>query len=342
MLSLSRFAVLGLSLIPAVFSLPLYRPSKRGGTITLALNTDFPDPAFVQHTDGSWYAFGTNSNGKRIQVAHSTDFESWTMLQDEALPTLSGWETDVNHWAPDVIRRVCYVSSTLFFLDTKLTDIKSDGKYVMYYSAEYKGGNGHHCIGIALGGDNPVGPYIPVSNSPFACPLDQGGAIDAAGFEDEDGSRYVVYKVDGNGGDCVNGGTPGTSTPIMLQPVQKDGITSVGNPTKILDRDESEGPLVEAPYMTKTSDGKYVLFYSSHCFNDPKYDVRYATASSITGPYTKAGFSLVYTDDKLYGPGGATVNAEGRMLFHGWCNNNSMRCMYSANLDLGGKQIALA
>lgn len=213
----------------------------------------------------------------------------------------------------------------------------------MYYSAEYNGGNGHHCIGIALGSDNPVGPYIPVSNTPFACPLDQGGAIDAAGFQDEDGSSYVVYKVDGTGGNCVTEGASatGTSTPIMLQPVQDDGITSVGNPTKILDRDDSEGPLIEAPSLIKTSDGKYVLFYSSHCFNDPNYDIRYATATSITGPYTKGGFSLVYTDSQLNGPGGATVNAEGKMLFHGWCENNAMRCMYAANLDLDQQKIAL-
>ncbi|KAH8692055.1 putative endo-arabinase [Talaromyces proteolyticus] len=323
MLSLSHLAVLGLSLIPAVFSSPLLPSSKRSGNFKLALNTDFPDPAFIQHTDGSWYAFGTNSNGKRIQVAHSNDFESWTLLDLEALPTLSGWETEVNHWAPDVIRR-------------------SDGNYVMYYSAEYSGGNGHHCIGIALGGTNPAGPYIPVSNTPFTCPLDQGGAIDAAGFQDSDGSRYVVYKIDGNGGDCVNGGTLATSTPIMLQPVKDDGVTAVGNPTQILDRDESEGPLIEAPYLTRDSEGTYILFYSSHCFNDPKYDVRYATASSIAGPYTKAGYSLVASTDQVSGPGGATVNSEGKMLFHGWCNGNSARCMYSAHLELAGKTVTLA
>jgi hypothetical protein len=114
-------AILGLSLVPAACSSPLVLQSqtssvgdKRGktdygfGSVTLALNTDFPDPAFVQHTDGSWYAFGTNGNGERIQVAHSEDFTSWTLLAGvEALPTLSGWETEVDHWAPDVFRRVC-------------------------------------------------------------------------------------------------------------------------------------------------------------------------------------------------------------------------------------------
>lgn len=77
----------------------------------MAINADFPDPSFVQHTDGTWYAFGTNGNGKHIQVAHSPDFQTWTLLDVDALPTLAGWETDVDHWAPDVIRRVGWRST---------------------------------------------------------------------------------------------------------------------------------------------------------------------------------------------------------------------------------------
>lgn len=115
--SISTAILGGLSLLPSAHCSPLLSESERSlhkrisfdgsSSITLALNTDFPDPAFVQHTDGSWYAFGTNGNGKRIQVAYSTNFESWTLLDVEALPTLSGWETEPDHWAPDVFQRVC-------------------------------------------------------------------------------------------------------------------------------------------------------------------------------------------------------------------------------------------
>ena len=80
---------------------------KRAQGPWLALDTNFPDPSFVQHDDGKWYAFGTNGNGKRVQVATSPDFKTWTLLDKEILPTLAGWETEVDHWAPDVIRRVC-------------------------------------------------------------------------------------------------------------------------------------------------------------------------------------------------------------------------------------------
>lgn len=75
----------------------------------MAINADFPDPGFVKGPNGLWYAFGTNGNGKRVQVATSPDFKTWTLLDVEALPTLAGWETEVDHWAPDVIQRVCYL-----------------------------------------------------------------------------------------------------------------------------------------------------------------------------------------------------------------------------------------
>lgn len=79
----------------------------------MGLHTDFPDPSFLQATDGMWYAFATNGNGKRIQVASSKDFSSWTLLDIEALPTLSSWETDKDHYAPDVILRVSSARSMI-------------------------------------------------------------------------------------------------------------------------------------------------------------------------------------------------------------------------------------
>lgn len=93
-----------LTLLTTILASPI---QKRANGPRLIINTDFPDPSFVQADDGTWYAFGTNGNGKRVQVATSKDFQSWNLLDKEALPTLAGWETEVDHWAPDVIRRVC-------------------------------------------------------------------------------------------------------------------------------------------------------------------------------------------------------------------------------------------
>jgi beta-xylosidase len=104
----------------------------------------------------------------------------------------------------------------------------------------------------------------------------QGGAIDPSGFQDADGTRYVVYKIDGNnighGGSCNNGVAPIVPTPIMLQQVESDGITLVGGAQEILTNGEYDGPLVEAPSLSRISDPSsaggqlYILFFSSNCF----------------------------------------------------------------------------
>ncbi|KAJ6617476.1 glycosyl hydrolase [Mycena sp. CBHHK59/15] len=106
------------------------------------------------------------------------------------------------------------------------------------------------------------------------------------------GSIYVVYKIDGNslgnGGSCNNGIPPIHSTPIMLQKMAGDGYTPVGSAVQILDHDAGDGPLVEARSLIYV-DGVFFLFFSSGCFSDTSYDLSYATATAVTGPYTKAG-----------------------------------------------------
>jgi len=244
------------------------------------------------------YAFSTNSGGKNIQVATSPDGETWTLTDIDALPVLGSWATKRKTWAPDVINR-------------------GDGTFVMYYTANNISPN-TQCVGVATS-TSPTGPYV-AQNTPFACPASQGGAIDPAGFTDDDGSRWAVYKIDGSslggGGPCGNG-DGSHSTPIMLQKFSDDAITPLGDPIQILDRGPGDGPLIEAPSLIKR-DGVYIVFFSSNCFNTPLYDISYATASSVTGPYTKAAAPLLVTgDDNLTSPGGADPNPNGSiMVFH--------------------------
>jgi hypothetical protein len=107
MKSTSTWALVTLSLLPAVLSSPLFEKRAKGAW--LGLNTNFPDPSFMKAADNKWYAFGTNGNGKRVQVAVSDNFKTWTLLDVEALPTLSTWETENDHWAPDVVMRVSFL-----------------------------------------------------------------------------------------------------------------------------------------------------------------------------------------------------------------------------------------
>ncbi|KAH8429813.1 glycoside hydrolase family 43 protein [Aspergillus melleus] len=288
------------------------------------IDSDFPDPNVIQ-TDDGYYAFGTTSGGKNAQVAHSSDFQTWDKLDTDALPgPFPDWVKDDAHpgiWAPDVIQR-------------------DDGLFVMYFSAAAREDDSKHCLGAATS-DTITGPYQPSSDS-LACPLDQGGAIDAAGFKDSDGTFYVVYKVDGN---SLNGDGTTHPTPIMLQKLQSDAVTPDGDAVQILDRDDNDGPLVEAPSLVKSGD-TYFLSFSSNMYNTKKYDVSYATADSVGGPYTKAtapDAPLLVSGDPsnvgdLGGPGGADFREDGKaILFHAFNNGENLdegRGVWAANIKI--------
>jgi hypothetical protein len=71
------------------------------------LGVDFPDPSII-YGDGSWKAYATSSNGKRIPVATSGDRVSWTLTSNDALPDPGPWvdPNDGGIWAPDVQKNV--------------------------------------------------------------------------------------------------------------------------------------------------------------------------------------------------------------------------------------------
>lgn len=179
--------------------------------------------------------------------------------------------------------------------------------FVMYFSGRSSEDNSKHCVGTATS-SSITGPYT-TNEDPLSCPLSQGGAIDASGFTDPDGTRYVVYKIDGN---SLNGDGTQHPTPIMLQRLSSDAVTPDGEAIQILDHDEIDGGLVEAPSLVLV-DGMYYLTFSSNVYSTLKYDTSYATASAISGPYTKVqapDAPLLVSGDPsssgpLGGPGGA-------------------------------------
>lgn len=160
--------------------------SKRYLNYSLALPLDFPDPSVFEINSRYWAFATTNDINTNIQLATSSDFITWIYLQDyDALPFAGAWTYNITSangwrnsrvWAPNVIQN-------------------DEGLWVMYYSALVN--ETVHCTGAATA-TNIQGPYIPVGDEPLVCPQQEGGAIDASGFRDVDGSRWVVYKVDGN------------------------------------------------------------------------------------------------------------------------------------------------
>lgn len=95
----------------------------------------------------------------------------------------------------------------------------------------------------------------------------------------------------------------------MLQKLMADGVTPDGDAVQILDRDPNggDGPYVEAPNL-RLVDGTYYLTFSSGCYCDDTYDISWATASSLTGGFTKASqpgqpAPLAVTQDGMTAPG---------------------------------------
>ncbi|KAH6854302.1 glycoside hydrolase family 43 protein [Chaetomium sp. MPI-CAGE-AT-0009] len=355
----------------------LPRPTTLSKTPLLALN--FPDPCIIQDIpSGTWYAFATgwwtpnatntttstaatttSSTYRNIQAAsaaHPTG--PWTYLPSaDPLPSPGNWTagTGSQTWAPSIAQLTNSTTNT-----TTTTNNNNTTTYVLYYAAQLTGNHSHlHCVGAATTTNTILGPYTPLP-SPLLCPLDRGGAIDPAAFRDPaDGRRYVLYKIDGNalggGGECNNGVAPYQSTPIVLQEVDAgDGVGLVGEGVEVLDREDVDGPLVEAPDLVRVDgdgdgdggdDGggvRYVLFYSNHCWDEPEYSVHYAVAEgNISGPYVRADGALIQTGDgfNITAPGSA-ASGGGWMLFHGDCPEG--RCLFGAEMEVVGSNVTVS
>lgn len=289
--------------------------AQAGGTRypVLALDRDFPDPDVLQ-VDGTYYAYATNSD-RTLPVATAPSPDGpWTIQDEEALPALGEWATSGFTWAPDVSQR-------------------ADGRFLLYYTARNTD-PAIQCIGAALA-DSPRGPFTPVGTEPLVCPAEEGGAIDASSFVDDDGQRYLLYKNDGN--------AIGRPTTIWLQPVAADGVTFTGERVPLVSNDDNEGWLVEAPVMAKQG-STYVLTYATGEFWNETYATRYATASSVRGPFTKVDRRLLSTqgfDGVVAGPGGADLirGPEGdHIVFHG-VREDGHRSLYVAELGWAAEDV---
>lgn len=252
-----------------------------------------------------------------IQMARGADLQTWTVTGQDALPKLPAWASTGRTWAPDVS--------------------ESGGRAIMYFTAEHTD-SGRQCIGVATS-DALDGVYTPSDGPPLVCPVDEGGAIDPSTFTDADGTRYLLWKTDGN---CC-----GLDTWIEIAPLAADGLSLAGEPTRLIRQTLAwEGSLVEAPTLVRHGDD-YVLFYSANDYGGDAYAVGAATSATLLGPYTKqAGpvLSTVSSDGALRGPGGQDVVStdEGdRFVFHSWDEQYIYRGMNVGTLDWSGDAITV-
>ena len=277
------------------------------------IDQDFPDPDALKAGD-TYYAYATGSGGTNLQSAKSSDLIAWQPLGDP-LPALPKWANPGYTWAPDV-------------------SPAADGKtFVMYFVAR-DAASDKQCIGAATS-EKPEGPFSSSADKPIICQADVGGSIDPASFVDEDGTRYVLWKNDGN---CC-----GFPTYLYIQKTSPDGLTLEGEPTQLIRNDQPwEGPLIEAPTLWKHG-GKYYLFYSANSYAGVDYAVGYATADKALGPYQKVRGPFLKTSSTrgpVLGPGGQdiTLAPDGStvMLYHTWEPSVSYRSMNVDELTWNG------
>ncbi len=262
------------------------------------LDRDFPDPDLLQAGDVT-YAYATNGNGQHVQAARSENLVEWTPLPD-VLPELPVWAVQDFGW-------------------TWAPEVAATGQapaYVLYFTTRLAIGHGGiQCIGLATA-SVPEGPFQSQGDTPFVCQQNRGGSIDASLFVDEDGTRYLLWKNDGN--------SMGGQSWIHIQRLAAGGLALEGEPVQLITAGQPwEGILVEGPTLWLHA-GRYYLFYSANDFASPRYATGYAVADDPLGPYEKAGGPLLATDlrAQVIGPGGQDVFAapdgETWIMFHDW------------------------
>ncbi len=152
------------------------------------------------------------------------------------------------------------------------------GRFYLYYTAR-------QTVGVAEAG-GPMGPFT-IRHKLF------DSSIDAHLFRDDDGTLYLFYVQ-----------LPGFH--IMVQPMASP-TEPKGEPTEALhpksEWETRNGHVTEGPWMIKHA-GRYYLLYSGSGADTPDYAVGYATATSPTGPFTRAEHNpILERGEGLFGPG---------------------------------------
>ena len=112
---------------------------------------------------------------------------------------------------------------------------------------------------------------------------------------------------------------------------------------KVLDLTSADGPAIDSPSLV-ADHGVYIMFFGSGCKTSTAYSTWYATATDITGPYTRAKTAFLETGTpfaNLVAPGGLDVGPGGaNVLFAADLGDTAdTRQLYSGQITIDGAQV---
>lgn len=276
----------------------------------IAAKVPFGDP-FIMLWQGKYYAYGTNSEDG-IAVYVSDDLLKWSIPPGVsgglALKKSDVW-ADRWFWAPEVYNM--------------------NGKFYMYYSADE-----HICVAMS---DSPVGPFTQQIQKPM---IESEKCIDNTMFIDDDGKSYMFF-------DRFNDGLN-----IWVAELENNFLNlkteTMRKCINVSQSWEKVWPRVnEGPFVIKHN-GIYYMTYSANSYESQFYGIGVATATNITGPWTKDVNNPIFQKPgELVGIGHSAMftdkDGKLRIVFHAHNNNQQIhpRHMYISTVSFenkGGKE----
>jgi xylan 1,4-beta-xylosidase len=264
---------------------------------------DHPDPSIIRVGKDYWATATSSEWGPQFPLLHSTDLMNWE-LTGSVFPQRPAWAV-ANFWAPEI------------------SEFK--GRFFVYYVGRARGGPLSVAVATA---DKPSGPYV--DHGPLVAQAD--GSIDPVPVTDENGTRYLVWKEDGN--------SRGMPTPIWAQRLNDAGTGLMDQAKELIRNDVPwEGGLVEGPFILRRDDWFY-LFYSGNgcCGEGCNYALGVARSHALLGPWEKNPANPILAGNKTWkcpGHGSIVADERGRywLLYHAYSTGGSIFTGREAMLD---------
>lgn len=235
----------------------------------------YADPEiFFSQRDGKYYLYPTTDGHTGWSGTYFESFSSSDLIHWKNEGIILDLERDVSWadrhaWAPSAAERLI------------------DGKYryFYYFTAAQK-------IGVAVA-DNPAGPYVDSGGPLIAFKpegISQGQEIDPDVFLDPVTKKSYLYW--GNGY-------------LAVAELNEDMVSIDHKTLKVITPDESFREGAEVFYR----DGTYYFLWSENDTRSEDYRVRYATATSPTGPLQIPADNLILAKDPAAGTYGTGHNS---------------------------------